>query len=32
MALGATKALGINHSDIEMMKTIKDGKENYVRR
>jgi hypothetical protein len=32
MALGARKALRINFSDIEMMKTTKDEKENYVRR
>jgi hypothetical protein len=32
IALGARKALRINLSDIEMMKTTKDEKENYVRR
>jgi hypothetical protein len=32
MALRVRKVLRIAFSDIEMMKTMKDGKENYVRR
>jgi hypothetical protein len=32
MALGVRKALRINLSDIEMMKTMKDRQGNYVRR